>query len=281
MELNKTSESLYNCKTESHLPQSDMEPAPQDNREVKVFSLEGRQSSRQGRQESSSSKGKVASRQESRGADDKHIEDSVCLKEDNDKEEKFFSWDNPTPGMALVDIAAPLGGEVVTESTAVAVASPDVVWIQEVIAKTVESMVVAELNGEQLVELVLDSQGNVPEVFSGANLTLVQSGTDLSIKISNFMDNAQVAEAIHVINSNPQQLAGLVTSLKGHQINLKEFIVGSNIVQLPTIEEVQTPLHMIAASIHRKGEQHHEGEDQQQQQQEQEHNQYRVEEAQL
>ncbi|EPP36262.1 DUF5421 family protein [Chlamydia avium] len=276
MELNKT-ESLYSCKTESHLPQHDG-PAPQDNREVKVFSLEGRQQSRHGRQENSN-KGKVASRQETRGTEDKSIEDTVCTKEDSEKEEKFFAWDNPTAGMALVDIAAPLAGEMVVENTAVTMASADLTWIQEVIANTVESMVVAELNGEQLVELVLDSQGNVPEVFSGANLTLVQSGADLSIKLSNFMDNAQVEEAVSVINGNPEQLVNLVTSLKGHQLNLKEFMVGSNVVQLPTIEEVQTPLHMIAASIHRKDEQHHDRQDQQQKQ-EQEQNQY-IEEAQL
>ncbi|AQT77671.1 DUF5421 family protein [Chlamydia gallinacea] len=280
MELNKTSESLYNCKTENHLPQHDMEAAPRDNREVKVFSLEGRQQSRQGRQESTSSKGKVTSRQEARGVDEKHIDDAVCVQEDKDHDEKFFAWDNPTAGMALVDVAAPLASEVVAESAAVTVSSPDVQWIQEVIARTVESMVVAELNGEQLVELVLDSQGSVPEVFSGANLTLVQSGADLSIKLSNFMDNAQIAEAVNVINSNPEQLVNLISSLKGHQLNLKEFMVGSSVVQLPTIEEAQTPLHMIAASIHRKEDQQREGRDQQQEQ-EQEHNQYHIEEAQL
>ncbi|EPP39108.1 putative outer protein E, partial [Chlamydia psittaci 84-8471/1] len=108
----------------------------------------------------------------------------------------------------------------------------------DVIASTVESMIVADVNGQQLVELVLDAEGNVPEVFAGANLTLVQSGTDLSVKFSNFMDDVQLTEAVNLISNNPSQLAGLVESLKNLRLNLTELTVGTSIVQLPTIEEV-------------------------------------------
>lgn len=167
------------------------------------------------------------------------------------------------------------------ESTTVAVASADLQWVQDVIASTVESMIVADVNGQQLVELVLDAEGNVPEVFAGANLTLVQSGTDLSVKFSNFMDDVQLTEAVNLISNNPSQLAGLVESLKNLRLNLTELTVGTSIVQLPTIEEVQTPLHMIAATIHQRDEEKdQEGKDQQQQQ-DQEQNQYKVEEARL
>lgn len=275
---------MYNCKTESHVSQQELGPEPQDNRDVKVFSLEGRQQSRQDRQDNISSKGR-SSRQESRGAEDKHVDDktsSVCSKEEESEEkEGFMHFENPTAGMALVDAAASMSSDIVVETSTVAVASADLGWVQDIIANTVESMFIADMNGEQLVELVLDSEGNVPEVFSGANLTLVQSGADISVKITNFVDNAQMAEAMNLITSNPEQLASLVGALKGRQLNLTEFAVGSSVVQLPTIEEMQTPLHMIAATIHQRDEEKdQEGKDQQQQQ-DQEQNQYKIEEARL
>ncbi|WP_375793736.1 DUF5421 family protein [Chlamydia sp. 12-01] len=282
MELNKTSESLYNCKTDHHSVQQDVGLEPQDNRDVKVFSLEGRQQSKQDRQDKVSNKG---SRQESRGADDKHVEEKTSAVSSKEEEKEdgdgFMAYDNPTAGMAFVDVAAPVSSEVVVESATVAVASADLQWVQEVIANTVESMMVADVNGQQLIELVLDTEGNVPEIFAGANLTLVQSGTDLSVKFSNFVDNAQMAEAMNLIVNNPSQLAGLVGALKNRHLNLTELTVGSSIVQLPTVEEVQTPLHMIAATIHQRDEEKdQEGKDQQQQQ-DQEQNQYKVEEARL
>lgn len=282
MELNKTSESLYNCKTDRHSVQQEVGPEPKDNRDVKVFSLEGRQQSKQDRQDKVSSKD---SRQESRGADDKHVEEktSAVSSKEEDKEESdgFMAYDNPTAGMAFVDVAASVSSEAVVESTTVAIGSADLQWVQDVIASTVESMMVADVNGQQLIELVLDAEGNVPDIFAGANLTLVQTGTDLSVKFSNFVDNAQMAEAMNLIVNNPSQLAGLVEALKNRHLNLTELAVGSSIVQLPTIEEVQTPLHMIAATIHQRDEERdQEGQDQQQQQ-DQEQNQYKVEEARL
>ncbi|AFS27576.1 DUF5421 family protein [Chlamydia psittaci] len=282
MELNKTSESLYNCKTDHHSIQQEVGPEPKDNRDVKVFSLEGRQQSKHNRQDKTTSK---SSRQEARGADDKHVEEKtsgVSSKEEEKEEgQNFMAYDNPTAGMAFVDIAPSVSSEVVVESATVAVASADLQWVQDVIASTVESMIVADVNGQQLVELVLDAEGNVPEVFAGANLTLVQSGTDLSVKFSNFMDDVQLTEAVNLISNNPSQLAGLVESLKNLRLNLTELTVGTSIVQLPTIEEVQTPLHMIAATIHQRDEEKdQEGKDQQQQQ-DQEQNQYKVEEARL
>ncbi|WP_139414037.1 DUF5421 family protein [Chlamydia abortus] len=281
MELNKTSESLYNCKTDHHSIQQEVGPEPKDNRDVKVFSLEGRQQSKHDRQDKAVNKG---SRQEARGADDKHVEEktfTVSSKEEEKEEgQSFMAYDNPTAGMAFVDIAPSVSSEVVVESSTVAVASADLQWVQDVIASTVESMIVADVNGQQLVELVLDAEGNVPEVFAGANLTLVQSGTDLSVKFSNFIDEVQLTEAVNLIANNPSQLAGLVEALKNLRLNLTEFTVGTSIVQLPTIEEVQTPLHMIAATIHRRDEERdQQGKDQQQQDQEQ--NQYKVEEARL
>ncbi|BAE81740.1 hypothetical protein CF0968 [Chlamydia felis Fe/C-56] len=282
MEFNKTSESLYNCKIDHHAVQPEVGPEPKDNRDVRVFSLEGRQQSKQDRQDKISNKG---SRQETRGADDKHAEEKTSAVSSKEEEQEdgdgFMAFDNPAAGMAFVDVAAPVSSEAVVESATVAIASADLQWVQEIIASTVESMIIADIDGQQLIELVLDSEGNVPEVFAGANLTLVQSGVDLSVKFSNFVDNTQMAEAMNLIVNNPEQLTGLVEALKNRHLNLTELTIGSSIVQLPTIEDVQTPLHMIAATIHQRDEEKdQEGKDQQQQQ-EQDQNQYKVEEARL
>ncbi|ANH78511.1 DUF5421 family protein [Candidatus Chlamydia sanziniae] len=252
MELNKTSESLYSsCKTDNSV-QNNATARPEDHRDVKVFSLEGKQQSRQER-----TSNKTSGRTETRGHEDKGIEDtSTASKEENleEQSEKFFTCENPTAGMAFVDMATPLVVENSMEIAPIAVSSIDFQWVENLILTTVESMIISEVNGEQLVELVLDNNVFVPEVFAGTNLTLVQSGSELSIKFSNFMDATQMKDAAELVMNNPTQLSTLMSTLKQRQLTLSEFSVGSQVVQLPKLEEIQTPLHMIAATMRHQDE---------------------------
>ncbi|WP_201456529.1 DUF5421 family protein [Chlamydia sp. 17-3921] len=283
MELNKTSESLYSCKTESRVSQDNVVPGPQDNREVKVFSLEGKQQS----QEKTTTK--TQSRSESRGTEDsRRLEEktsSVASKEEettDQEESQLLMGENAAAGLALVDlISASTVQEVQATSSTVSVASVDLEWVENIIMSTVESMMISEVDGQQFIELVLDSTNSVPEAFCGVNLTLMQSGDELSVKFSNFVDNAQASNAVELVSNNSVQLTSLVGALQARNLKLSQFVVGSQVVQLPKLEEIQTPLHMIAATIRQNEEKEQEREGKDQKQQDQEQHPYKVEEARL
>ncbi|WP_100934439.1 DUF5421 family protein [Candidatus Chlamydia corallus] len=282
MELNKTTESLYTSKADTHTVNQNSAPEPRDNRDVKVFSLEGKQT----RQEKvTSSKGNSRTESRKLADEEKRVNDEIAevgSKEEDQESQEFCSAENAFAGISLVDIAAAGSSEAVVEVAPVAVAGIDMQWIENVILSTVESMVISEINGEQLVELVLDTNTNVPEAFAGVNLTLVQSGQELSVQFSSFVDAVQMAEAADLITSNPSQLTSLVSALKNHQLTLKEFAVGNLLVQLPKLEEIQTPLHMIASTIrHREEDKDQRDQNQKQQQDDKEQNPYKIEEARL
>lgn len=287
MELNRTSE--YSCKTENHLPQRREDAlGPQDSREVKVFSLEGnQQSSRQEKSASSSSSSKTQAR-EGRSEDGKRIEEkssAVASKEEDsaaeEEEAKFFVNEQVAAGIALFDLPSVAVQEVQSMSSTVAVASVDLSWVGEVILSTVSSMTISELEGQQMVELVLEATPQIPEVFVGANLTLMQSGEELSVNISNFQDPSQAVQAAQLVSNNAEQLSSLVSALYARNLRLAEFVVGSQVVQLPRQEEIQTPLHMIASAIRYNEDKEQEREGQNQQQQEQQESPYKIEEARL
>ncbi|AEB41343.1 DUF5421 family protein [Chlamydia pecorum] len=288
MELNRTSE--YSCKTENHLPQRREDAlGPQDSREVKVFSLEGsQQSSRQEKSASSSSSSKTQAR-EGRSEDGKRIEEkssAVASKEEDSAAEeeegaKFFVNEQVAAGIALFDLPSVAVQEVQSMSSTVAVASVDLSWVGEVILSTVSSMTISELEGQQMVELVLEATHQIPEVFVGANLTLMQSGEELSVNISNFQDPSQAVQAAQLVSNNAEQLSSLVSALYARNLRLAEFVVGSQVVQLPRQEEIQTPLHMIASAIRYNEDKEQEREGQNQQQQEQQESPYKIEEARL
>ncbi|SPN73823.1 hypothetical protein C10C_0675 [Chlamydia serpentis] len=287
MELNKTTESLYSSKTDTRNVHHDSQaiPEPKDNRDVQVFSLEGKQQTRQEKASSNKSHSRTESRKLS--DDDKRVNDEIAEaggKEEELKEEsqELCFAENAFAGMSLIDIAGVGSTETIVEVAPVAVAGIDTQWIQDLILSTVESMVISEMNGDQLVELVLDANANVPEVFAGANLTLVQSGKELSVKFSSFVDAAQMTEAANLVVNNPSQLTSLVNALKNYQLTLKEFTVGNLLVQLPKLEEMQTPLHMIASTIrHRDEERDQRDQNSKQQQDDKEQNSYTIEEARL
>lgn len=270
MELNKTS-SLYNCKHENHVSKHEG-PEPLDSRDVKAFSLD---THAQPRQEAQTRR--TSGRQEEQQSNDKNVEGAsseVSAKEDTEKEgegEGGMVLENPMAYVAHhVEAASVAFSPEIVGGASVAVSNLDLEWVQEVIASTVETMLITDIGGEQRVELVLDNQGNVPEVFAGANLTLVQSGSDLSISLSNFSNEQQAIDAVNIVNNYPEQLATLVTSLKGHRLNITEFSVGTSVVQLPRVEEIQTPLTMIAATIHAREDEERQDQDEQQHHQDQE-----------
>lgn len=288
MELNRTSE--YSCKTENHLPQRREDAlGPQDSREVKVFSLEGnQQSSRQEKSASSSSSSSKTQSREGRSEDGKRIEEkssAVASKEEDsaaeEEEAKFFVNEQVAAGIALFDLPSVAVQEVQSMSSTVAVASVDLGWVGEVILSTVSSMTISELEGQQMVELVLEATHQIPEVFVGANLTLMQSGEELSVNISNFQDPSQAVQAAQLVSNNAEQLSSLVSALYARNLRLAEFVVGSQVVQLPRQEEIQTPLHMIASAIRYNEDKEQEREGQNQQQQEQQESPYKIEEARL
>lgn len=280
MELKKTAESLYSAKTDNHTVHQNS-PEPRDSRDVKVFSLEGKQT----RQEkTTSSKGNTRTESRKFADEEKRVDDEIAevgSKEEEQESQEFCLAENAFAGMSLIDIAAAGSAEAVVEVAPIAVSSIDTQWIENIILSTVESMVISEINGEQLVELVLDASSSVPEAFVGANLTLVQSGQDLSVKFSSFVDATQMAEAADLVTNNPSQLSSLVSALKGHQLTLKEFSVGNLLVQLPKIEEVQTPLHMIASTIRHREEKDQRDQNQKQKQDDKEQDSYKIEEARL
>ena len=283
MELNKTSESLFSAKVEHNQPRADAHE-PRDQREVKVFSLEGKSSAKQEKLDRMA--GRTTSRQESaKNSEENVVEDNSknvsSREEEEKKEDGFFAGSNPTSGMALVDTPMAVASEVMMETSSITVSQIDLQWVEHLVLSTVESLLVADVDGKQLVEIVLDNSNTVPEAFCGANLTLVQTGENVAVSFSSFVDQTQVAEAIQLVQQNPEQLASLVGSLKARQLNLTEFVVGNVAMNLHTIEKMETPLHMIAASI-RHHDQEGEQKDKGQQEHHQEHHQEKkVEEAQI
>lgn len=280
VEFNKTSESLYQSKT-THTVHPEAKHEPVDQRDVKVFSLDTKPTAKQERSVNRSERRDAHPASEDKRCESSHEtkEEDQDLQQDNNKP---FVAENAAAGIALMEMAAMSAStSSIAEAAPLAVTTADLQWIADTIFSTVESMMVADINGNQLVEIVLEQNGEVPAVFAGANLTLVQTGTDLSVKFSNFVNSDQVAGALELVSTNPSQLAGLVEALKGKQLNLTEFVVGANIVQLPTVEEVQSPLHMIAATIRHHDQEKDQEKKDQQQQSDQEQNAFHVEEARL
>lgn len=278
MELNKTTESLFSCKT-TRASQPELSPDPVDNRDVKVFSLETKQVKDSHRSSQSKDRGIHQDRKETH-PDDKRCESSCEIKEEEKEEERLYV-SNPMAADLLFAERATATTVQGVEAAPVTIASVDLQWVAETILSTVESMMVSSIDNQQLVEIVLEQNGEVPAAFAGANLTLVQTGSDLSVKFSNFLDPMQAANALELVAANPSQLAGLVEALKGRQLNLTEFLIGSSIVQLPTREETQTPLHMIAAAMRHHDQEKDQEQQERQQHSDQEENILRTEEARL
>lgn len=281
MELNKTSESLFSAKIDHNHPRTEAHE-PRDQREVRVFSLEGRSSTRQ--EKADRMPGRTSSRQESsKGSEEGAVHESTAgvssKEEEESKGDGFFTGGNPTSGMALVETPMAVVSEAMMETSTMTVSQVDLQWVEQLVTSTVESLLVADIDGKQLAEIVLDNSNTVPAAFCGANLTLVQTGEEISVSFSNFVDQAQLTEATQLVQQNPKQLVSLVESLKARQLNLTELVVGNVAVSLPTIEKIETPLHMIAATIrHHDQEGDQEGEGRQDQHQGQ-HQEKKVEEA--
>lgn len=279
MEFNKTSEALYSCNTprQSHPEAS---PAPVDNRDVKVFSLETKQVKDTQRSSSKDRNVNHQDRKETHSSDDKRCESTGETREEEKDEDKVFVANSMAAELLFADKASVASAQTL-EAAPITVASADLQWVSETILSTVESMMISGIDNQQLVEIVLEQNGEVPAAFAGANLTLVQTGSDLSVKFSNFVDPMQAANALELVVANPAQLSNLVEALKGRQLNLTEFAVGSSIVQLPTVEETQTPLHMIAAAIRHHDQEKDQDQQDRQQPEQQEENVLQVEEARL
>ena len=283
MEVNKTTESLFSAKVEHNHAQAESHE-PRDQRDVKVFSLGGKSSSKQEKLDHGS--GRTSSRHEtSRSSKEGSIEDKSAEVSSREEEEEnrdgFLSGGNLTAGVAFTDTPMAVASEVMIETNAVTMSQIDLQWVEQLVLSTVESLLVADVDGKQLVEIVLDNNSTVPEAFCGANLTLVQTGEDVAVTFSNFVDQDQVAGAMQLVQQNPEQLTSLVESLKSRQLNLTELVVGNVAVSLPVLEKVETPLHMIAATIRhhdQEGDQEGEGRQEQHQGRQQEK---KLEEAQI
>lgn len=160
----------------------------------------------------------------------------------------------------MMDVIAPQSVETSLEAASVVVSAPSLDWVESCIVKAVDSMFIGDIQGGQLVEVILSESQEVPEAFVGANLTMTKEGEGISVAFSNFTDQAQAAKAMELVLGNPENLQVLVQNLGNRQLVLREMVVAGQVVQLPTREEIQSPLHMIAASIqHRDSEKDREG----------------------
>ncbi|WP_213358165.1 DUF5421 family protein [Chlamydiifrater phoenicopteri] len=257
MELNKTSgdTSLYSCNKDSRITKNN-KPEPVDNREVKTFSLnqESRSNSRQ--------QGKVA-RGDRRNQDEKKLEEgpaSIAAKEEKKEGKEGLLYEGGGAGITMMDIIAPQSVEASLETSSVVVSASSLDWVETCIVKAVDSMFIGDIQGGQLVEVVLSENSEVPEAFMGANLTMTKDGEGISVAFSNFADQTQATKAMELVLGNPENLQSLVQNLGQRQLVLREMVVAGQVVQLPTREEVQSPLHMIAASIqHRDSEKDQDG----------------------
>ncbi len=267
MELNKTSESLFSMKADNRV-EHHHEPQPKDQREVKTFVLENKPNRTEPRRGSSL---QSKERRDGRASDSRETKAPVSSKRNHDDMDKDSGAHVSDQAVASVNVHSMFSDVVLSVESGVALSGADLQWVEELILSTVESMLISDVNGQQLVEVVLDNSNLVPEPFCGVNLTLVQNGSDISVSFSNFLDQGQLADALGLVMANPQNLADLVGSLRNHHLFLKELSIGTNVVQLPKIEEVQSPFHMIAAAIRNQDhEQDQEGKrDSQDQQQEQ------------
>lgn len=281
MELNKmTADTAYNCNKENHVSQKDALPEPKDNREVKVFSLNRNSDKTNSKLSSKETKSRSDSLNKSEAK--KNDDTLASLKdEQEDSDNNLFSCD-VIANLNMSGLKPASLEDGIQATSSVAVSSIDLAWVEDIIASVVESMLIGEIDGQKMVEITLSDKADVPFIFSKSNLSIVQDGNEISISFSNFMDEVQAMDANQLVTSNPMQLQGLITSLKDKNLTLTSMKIGAQVVQLPTLEESQTPLHMIAAAIrHQDEEQDQEQGDQRHSRDQQDRENLKVEEANL
>lgn len=266
MELNKTG--LGSLQHSSRDPSVETEGGPRDSRDVKPFSLdEGQGSNNQCSEET-------------------ELHDDILWEQNKESlSTELFSFQEEKRDQHVVHHAAGsmmtpqnniqqvLPTQVSETATISQTSSADLRWMSDLILSTVETLLVGELQGEQFVEMGLSAHHDVPSAFIGANVSLVQSGQELTVSFSNFQDITQQQEAQHLVLSQQEQLQSLISALQARNLQLKSMSVGQHVVQLPQVEEVRSPLHMIAATMRNQHEEQGQQQDQQRRDQQQDQNQ--------
>ncbi|MEG1542391.1 MAG: DUF5421 family protein [Victivallaceae bacterium] len=247
MELNKTSAELAHTY---HAGTTEPSVGPKDTANVRTFTMKKERS-----QPAVKDKGFLRNR---KNEEPKSKESSGFLREE--KKEKNTSGNlsgGTAKEQAFVEALGHFNLEFASLSgSSAAVSSVDLSWVDNIIAKAVESIILSGDENRQFCEMVLSSEGNVPQAFEGSNMVVSIEGSDVKVAISNFGTSEHMDSAVWMVENNPGNLADLIKSLQSHQINLSEFKVGNYVVQLPVLkEEIHSPIHMIAASF-----KHHEEE---------------------
>lgn len=228
----------------------DVSGGPKDNREIPQFVMNcnNRTDSR------NSSKNQRSLNQNNRKEDVKRTENSShnsLVKKEEKKSIHNSANHSSQEEVSLMHLAADLEiNQLEVEKLSSINSKIDLHSINELILNTVSSLVVlGNDTGYQLIECELLSKDNIPEAFSGVNMLVEQDNRYLSISFNNFISDDQVNAAYDLVKANSIQLSNLINSLNKKSFLLKEFKIGSQIVQLPLKEEFVSPLNMFVENF--------------------------------
>jgi len=114
--------------------------------------------------------------------------------------------------------------------------------ISRLIQNVVAEMRVGQIDGKDFTSMNLSTtSADIPEAFSGSNLTLSYQANALVIHFDNFMTPQQENNAITLVEKNKEQLLEMVQTLQAKNINIQEMSIGKHIVSLPRVETLPPP----------------------------------------
>lgn len=132
--------------------------------------------------------------------------------------------------------------EALSESSATATqAVSEVTQVSQLIQRMVGTMRIGQLDGQDFASMNLKRSSEVPEAFTGSNLTLSYHANGLVIRFDNFMSPQQQNTAITLVEKNKDQLQQMVQALHAKNIQVAELTIGTHTVVLPRIEPLPPP----------------------------------------
>ncbi|NGX60623.1 MAG: hypothetical protein K940chlam9_00089 [Chlamydiae bacterium] len=127
-------------------------------------------------------------------------------------------------------------------------AQTQVQQVVKLIQKMVTTMQIGQVGGRDMASLTLEKGGDVPEAFSGSNLSLQFTENGLTIHFDNFMTPQQEQNAMLLIEKNKEQLTDMVRALQAKNIQIAELSIGKYTVNLPKVEPLPPPFQTIQPS---------------------------------
>lgn len=243
MELSKTNRDATSSFSNEEALEKKGTLGPQDNREVPQFIMgcNNRTQSRDSSKEQSSSQGSRKN-ESKRGENTSYKEEKKIRNSTQNSSQEEIRLMNLVTDVDLEEVGL--------EKISHLESKINLHSINELILNTVSSLTVLGNDaGYQLIECELLSQNNIPEAFFGVNMRLEQENGELRISFNNFGSPGQVNDAYDLVKANSAQLSSLINSLNKKSFLLKEFKIGHQAVQLPRIEEFDSPFNMIAANF--------------------------------